>query len=82
MYSYVHIRYYIICITLLVDSYTSYLFILKVKSRIVDYFQLSNNLNFIPYPTLNRVILVECKVLHHIVLSVAEVEIVEVFYNT
>ena len=58
-----------------------YLVIPKVKIRIAGYFHLNNNPKRVPYLTINGAIIVEWKVLKHIVLSLVETETAGVFYN-
>ena len=53
-----------------------------MKSRIARYYFLSDYLKKTILPTLNRVILVECKALYYIISSLAKVEIVGIFNNT
>ena len=53
----------------------------NARSRIARYFQLNDDLERVPQPTINSAILVECKTLKHVVSLVAEAEIVGVFYN-
>ena len=74
-------RYYSSNIILLVNSNTAYLVMLKEKSRIARYFQLNYYPKRGPHLKLNGAILVECKALKHVVLSVVEAEIVGIFYN-
>ena len=59
-----------------------YLILPKVKSRVVRYFYLSNNLVKSIELILNAPILVICKTIFYDVSSVAKVEIAEVFLNT
>ena len=66
---------------LVVDSDAAYLVMPKAKSRIAGYFQLNDDPNRVPHPTINGAILVECKTLKHVVSSAAEAETAGVFYN-
>ena len=78
----IYIRFYVSDMILLVDSDTAYLVMPKVKSRIAGYFQLNDYSKRVPYPKLNRAILVECKTLKHIVLLATEAKTVGIFHNT
>ena len=67
---------------LYIDSDTAYLVALKAKSRIAGYFYCSDTTNTKPFsPPLNKPLHVECKVLQHVVTSVAEAETAGLFYN-
>ena len=64
------------------DSNTAYLIAEKAKSRIAHYFYCSNSRqNQKPKQTLNAPILVECKLLQHVVTSAAEAKIGALLYN-
>lgn len=65
-----------------VDSDATYLVLTKAKSWIARYYFLSEYPNRDTRPSLNRVILVECKDLCHVVSLSTKVEIVSIFYNT
>ena len=64
---------------LYVDSDTTYLVLLKAKSRITSYYFLSKHSNINILVTLNRVILVECKGVKHIVTSLVVAKTARVF---
>ena len=64
-----------------IDSNAAYLVLPKSKSRIAGFYYLSDHLKKILTPKLNRVILVECKALYHIISLSVEVEIGGVFHN-
>ena len=66
---------------LLVDSDAAYLVLPNAKSRIAGYFQLNEHLDRILYPNINGAILVEYKILKHIVLSAAEAKKAGLFHN-
>ena len=68
-------------IILVVDSDAVYLVMSQVKIDITSYFQIANSLKKILSPLPSRVILVEYKILHHIVSSATKAEIARVFYN-
>ena len=63
------------------DSNVTCLVIPKAKSRIVDYFQLNNDINRVPHLILNGAILIECKALYHVVLLSAKAETTRIFHN-
>ena len=68
-----------------VDSDAVYLILQGAKSHIAGYFFLSDNTPpppMIPNPRLNGPILVECKLLRHVVVSSTEVETAGLFFNT
>ena len=64
-----------------IDSDTTYLILPNTKSRIARYYFLSNYPKKTILLILNRAILIEYKVLYHIVSSLAKVETVGVFQN-
>ena len=64
-----------------VDSDAAYLVLLKVRSRIAGYFQLSNHLKCNDPPFLDGSMLVSCKFLHHTVSSAAESETAGFFFT-
>ena len=66
---------------LMVDSDTAYLVMPNTKSRIVDYFQLSDHPTKTNNPKLNGAIFVVYKALKNVVSSSAECETVGLFYN-
>ena len=71
--------YYASNMILIVDSDAVYLVMPQAKSHIDSYFQMANNLKRILFSPPNGAILVEYKILYHIVSSAAEVEIARVF---
>ena len=76
------IRFYRSDMKLHIDLDTAYLVAPKAKSRIAGYFYCSNNPTTCPpNPPLNGPLHVECKVLRHVVTSVAEAETAGLFYN-
>ena len=67
---------------LYVDSDAAYLVALKAKSRIAGYYYLSDVCpDTPPRPKLNGPVLVECRLLNHVVTSSAEAETAGLFYN-
>ena len=76
-YLQVYTHFYVSYIVLLVDSNAAYLVMLKVKSRTTGYFQLLDYLKRVPYSA----ILVECKALKYVVISVVESKTEGVFHN-
>ena len=67
-----------------VDSDAAYLILQGAKSRIAGYFFLTDKTPpppMIPNPRLNGPILVECKLLRHVVASSAEAETAGLFFN-
>ena len=76
------IRFYASNMKLYIDSDAAYLIAPKAKSRIAGYYYLSDICNEPqPNPTLNGPVLVECRLLNHVVTSAAEAETAELFYN-
>jgi len=78
------IRYHSSDMILHVDSDAAYLILQGAKSRIAGYFFLSDKIPpppTIPNPRLNGPILVECKLLRHVVASSAEAETAGLFFN-
>ena len=78
------IRYHASDMILHVDSDAAYLILQGAKSRIAGFFYLSDKMPpppMIPNPQLNGPILVECKLLRHVVASSAEVETAGLFFN-
>ena len=67
---------------LYIDSGTACLIILKAKSRIARYYFISDHLNKTNQLRLNKVILVEYKVLKNVVSFLVEIEIARVYHNT
>ena len=67
---------------LLVNSNTTYLVMPKAKSRVAGYFQLNNDSKRVTYLKINSAILVECRVLKHVISSVVEAKTARKFYNT
>ena len=61
-----------------VDSDAAYLVAPKAKSRVSGYYYMSDNSQ---PPKLNGPVLVECKLLKHVVTSAAEAETAGLFYN-
>ena len=68
-------------IVLQIDSNVVYLVMLNARSRIAGYFQLNDNLKRVPQPMINGAVIFKCKMLKHVVSSVAEAERAGVFYN-
>jgi len=76
------IRFYASDMKLYIDSDAVYLIAPKAKSQISGFYYLSNKCNsYKPQPTLNGPILVECRLLQHVVTSAAEAETAGLFYN-
>ena len=68
--------------TLYVDSDAAYLVAPKAKSRIAGFFYCSNKSTTTPpSPPLKGPFYVECKILRHVVTSVAEAKTAGLFYN-
>ncbi len=61
-----------------VDSDAAYLVAPRAKSHIAGFYYCSNNT---PTPPLNGPVHVECRVLQHVVTSVAEAETAALLYN-
>ena len=81
-YSKAKIRFYASDMKLYVDSDAAYLVAPKAKSRISGYYYLSNICpNDKPKPPLNVPVLVECRLIQHVVTSAAEAETAGLFYN-
>ena len=66
----------------MVDSDAAYLVIPKGKSRIAGYSHLSEHPKLLKHPMLNAAILVECKMIKHVVSSAAEAKVACLFHNT
>ena len=81
-YQNAHVRYYASDMILHIDSDAAYLVAPKARSRIAGYFYMSSHPNVTKRPRLNGAILVECKVLRHVVSSSAEAETAGIFHNT
>ena len=64
-----------------IDSNVAYLVISNARSRIASYFQLNDNPERVPQPTINGAIIVKYKTLKHVVSLAAEAETGDVFYN-
>ena len=64
-----------------IDSNVAYLLAPKAQSQVAGYFHLSNHPNVTKRPKLNRVILVECKLLRHVLSSSAEAKVEGIFHN-
>ena len=76
------IRFYASDMKLYIDSDAAYLIAPKAKSRIAGFYYLSNISNeSTPKPKLNGPVLVECKLLNHVVTSAAEAETAGLFCN-
>ena len=77
------IRYHASDMALHVDSDAAYLVLPKARSRIAGYFYLSKEcqITITKSPPINRSILVECKLLRHVVSSTAEAETARLFHN-
>ena len=54
---------------------------MNARSRIASYFQLNNDQERVPLPTINGAIIVEYKILKYIVLLAAEAVTAGLFYN-
>ena len=80
-YPNVFIRYHASDMVLHVDSDAAYLVAPKARSRIAEYYYLSDHPSKINHPTLNGAILVEFKTLHHVISSAAEAEVAGAFHN-
>ena len=78
-----NIRYHASDVALHVDSDVAYLVLSKAKSRIAGYFYLSKECpnTITKSPPINGSVLVECKVLKHVVSFAAEVERDGLFHN-
>ena len=81
MYPNAFIQNYASDVVLHVDSKAAYLVAPKAHSRVSEYFHLSDHPNITKYPKLNGAILVECKILRHVVSSSAEEEVAGIFHN-
>ena len=67
---------------LYIDSDAAYLIAPKAKSRISGFYYLSNICQETkPQPKLNGPVLVECRLLQHVVTSAAKAETAGLFYN-
>ena len=77
-----YIRYKASDMVLHIDSDAAYLIAPTARRRVAGYFHLSNHPTTTKIPTLNGAIHVECKTLHHVVSSVSEAEISEVYHNS
>ena len=77
----IFIRYHASDMVLHVDSDAAYLVAPKARSRIAGYYYLSHHPATTSTPSLNGLVLVECKTLRHVVASAAEAEIAGVFHN-
>ena len=75
------VRYYASDMRLHIDSDAAYLIAPKAKSRISGYYYCSKNTKPNEKVPLNGPILVECKLLQHVVTSAAEAETAALFYN-
>ena len=86
-YFYTHpnakIRFYASDMLLYVDSDTAYLIAEKAKSRVAGFYYCSNKTKTgkKPNPPINGPIHIECKLLQHVVTSVAEAETAGLFLN-
>ena len=76
------IRYYAIEMILHVDSDEAYNVMPKARSRIVGYYYLAENPNTTQQNQFNSPLLIECKIMRHVVASAAGVEIGDLFRNT
>ena len=77
------IKFFALDMKLYIDSDAAYLIAPKAKSRISGYYYLSDVCkNTTPKPPLNGPVLVEYKLLRHVVTSAAEAETAGLFYNT
>lgn len=78
-----HIRYYASDMILHVDAHAAqYLIAPKAQSRVMGYFHLPDHPNITKHPKRNGEILIECKILHHVVSSAAEAEVAGIYHNT
>ena len=76
------IRFHASDMKLYIDSDAAYLVAPKARSRISGYYYMSDICNTNkPTPKLNGPILVECRLLNHVVTSAAEAETAGLFYN-
>ena len=64
-----------------IDSNTAYLVLPKAKSYIARYYYLYDHSKKMMHPKLNGEILVECKTLYYVVISLAEAKTAGVFHN-
>jgi hypothetical protein len=80
-YPNVYVRYYASDMVLSIDSNVAYLVLPNTRSRIAGYFQLNDHPQWVEHPDVNRVILIECKTIRHVVLSAAEAETAGIFHN-
>ena len=80
-YPQVCVRFHASDMVLRIDSDAAYLVMPEARSRIAGYFQLNDDPERVPQPTINGAIIVECKTLKHVVSSAAEAETAGVFYN-
>ena len=76
------IRFHASDMKLYIDSDAAYLVAPKARSRISGYYYMSDICNTNkPTPKLNGPILVECRLLNHVVTLAAEAETAGLFYN-
>ena len=80
-YNKVCVQFYASNMVLNVDSDAAYLVLLKVKSRFIIYYFLSNHSNTNILPKLNGAILVECKEVKCVLTLSAEAKTARVFHN-
>ena len=76
-----YLRFHASNMILHVDSDAAYLIAPKAKSRVAGFYYLSSAASPPHPPPLNAGILVECKMLRHVVASAAEAEIAGIFHN-
>ena len=75
------IRYYASNMILHVDSDAAYNVMPKARSRIAGYYYLSGKPNTTQQNQFNGPLLIECKIIRHVVASAAEAEIGGLFHN-
>ena len=77
------IQFYASDMMLHIDSDAAYLILPGAKSRVAEFFHLSNasETQHTPSPLLNDTIHIECKALRHVVSSAAEAEMAALFHN-
>ena len=76
-----YLRFYASDMILSIDSDAAYLVVPGAKSRVAGYFYLTNAMSSQNSGSPNAPVLVECKVLRHVVSSAAESETAGVYHN-
>ena len=76
-----YLRYYASDMILNCDSDAAYLVVPQAKSRVAGFYHLSSEFAKNRPTPINGGVLVECKILRHVVASAAEAEVAGLFYN-